>query len=246
MKADLACQWCLLDLQRLDMRLDQLAHKERTLSVIAELDQATARCTTLAEEVVLARTAVQDSERTVTKADADVQLVRDRAARDQQRLDTGAVSATDLQNLQHEFETLVRRQADLEDIELEMMERAETLRTELSVKEVAQVDAEDVVQQLSTRRDVADAAVAAERKQVTRDRANVADGIDVDLLAFYEKIREQQDGVGAAALTQKCCGGCGLELDRASLARIRTAAEDEVLRCEECRRILIRTAKSEL
>ncbi|TWE12421.1 zinc ribbon domain-containing protein [Rudaeicoccus suwonensis] len=246
MKADLVRQWRLLDLQKLDTRLDQLAHKERQLPVTAQLEQATARRAALAEEVVLAGIAVQDSERAVTKADAAVQLVRDRAARDKQRLESGAGSAKDLQGLQHELETLARRQAELEDAELEVMENAEALKADLATKQTAEADAEAEVAQLSVRREQEVAEIASEREQVQRDRANVAPGIGAELLGLYEKIREQQGGVGAAALSQKRCGGCGLELGSADLARIRAAAEDEVVRCEECRRILIRTAESGL
>lgn len=246
MKADLVRQWRLLDLQKLDTRLDQLAHKERQLPVTAQLEQATARRAALAEEVVLARIAVQDSERAVTKADAAVQLVRDRAARDKQRLESGAGSAKELQGLQHELETLARRQAELEDAELEVMENAEGLKADLATKRTAEADAEAEVAQLSVRREQEVAEIRTEREQVQRDRANVAPGIGAALLGLYEKIREQQGGVAAAALSQKRCGGCGLELGSADLARIRAAAEDEVVRCEECRRILIRTAESGL
>jgi uncharacterized protein len=50
--------------------------------------------------------------------------------------------------------------------------------------------------------------------------------------------------VGAAALVQRRCQGCRLELNAADLREITAAAEDEVLRCEECQRILVRTAES--
>ena len=37
-----------------------------------------------------------------------------------------------------------------------------------------------------------------------------------------------------------------LSLDNAELGKIRAAADDEVLRCEECQRILVRTDESGL
>nr|WP_221185369.1 C4-type zinc ribbon domain-containing protein [Flexivirga oryzae] len=239
-------QWRLLDLQKLDTRLDQLAHRERTLPVQGQLADAAASANTLQEDVVLARTALQDNERAVSKADADVQLVRDRAERDRKRLDAGTGTAKDLQNLQHELETLARRQAELEDIELEVMERAESLQTDLTAKEKAQQDAAQAVERLTEERDTALAEIGSEREGVQRERADVAAGVGPDLLPLYEKLREQMGGVAAAALQQKRCSGCGLELGQAELSRIRSAPEDEVLRCEECRRILIRTAESGL
>jgi len=245
-KADLTKQWRLLDLQKLDTRLDQLAHRERTLPVHAQLADAAASAGTLQEEVVLARTAVQDNERAVSKADADVQLVRDRADRDRRRLEAGSGTGKELQNLQHELETLARRQAELEDIELEVMERAERLQAELDVKQKAQQDAAQAVERLTAERDDALAEIESERASVQRERADVAAGVGTDLLPLYEKLREQMGGVAAAALQQKRCSGCGLELGQAELSRIRSAPEDEVLRCEECRRILIRNAESGL
>jgi predicted nucleic acid-binding Zn-ribbon protein len=245
-KADLTKQWRLLDLQKLDTRLDQLAHRERTLPVQAQLAEATTAAARLQEDVVLARTAVQDNERAVSKADADVQLVRDRADRDRARLASGTGTAKELQNLQHELETLARRQAELEDVELEVMERAESLQAELQAKETAQQEAAAAVERLTTDRDAALAEIGTERDSVQRERADVAAGVGAELLPLYEKLRDQMGGVAAAALQQKRCSGCGLELGQAELSRIRSAPEDEVLRCEECRRILIRTAESGL
>lgn len=246
MKADLTRQWRLLDLQKLDTRLDQLAHRERSLPVQGELATATEHASTLEEDVVLARTALQDNQRAVSKADADVQLVRDRADRDRKRLESGNGSAKELQNLQHELDTLARRQSELEDAELEVMERAESLQSELTAKESAQQEAAQTVERLTADRDKALAEIVSERESVERDRANVAPGVGPELLALYDKLRAQMGGVAAAALQQKRCSGCGLELGQADLARIRAAAEDEVLRCEECRRILVRTAESGL
>lgn len=246
MKADLTRQWRLLDLQKLDTRLDQLKHRERTLPVQAQLAEATAQASTLSEDVVIARTALQDNERAVSKADADVQLVRDRADRDRKRLESGSGTSKELQNLQHELETLGRRQAELEEVELEVMERAESLQSDLIAKESAQQEAQQRVEQLRTEQERALAEIVSERESIERDRSNVAPGVGAELLALYEKLRDQMGGVAAAALQQKRCSGCGLELGQADLGRIRAAAEDEVVRCEECRRILVRTAESGL
>jgi predicted nucleic acid-binding Zn-ribbon protein len=67
-----------------------------------------------------------------------------------------------------------------------------------------------------------------------------------DLLALYTKLRASNGGLGAAALRQRRCDGCRLELNNIELSRIRDAASDEVVRCEECGRILVRTADSGL
>lgn len=246
MKADLTRQWRLLDLQKLDTRLDQLGHRERKLPIQAELTEARNLAQRLSEDVVIARTALQDNARAVSKADADVQLVRDRAERDRKRLESGTGTGKELQNLQHELETLARRQAELEDVELEVMERAESLQSDLTAKEAAHQEATERIERLQSEQQKALAEIGTERESIERERSNVAPGVGSELLALYDKLREQMGGVAAAALQQKRCSGCGLELGQADLARIRAAAEDEVVRCEECRRILVRTAESGL
>jgi predicted nucleic acid-binding Zn-ribbon protein len=79
--------------------------------------------------------------------------------------------------------------------------------------------------------------VAAERK-VT------ASGVPGELLALYERLREQKGGVGAAALRARQCGGCRLALDASILGEIARRPVDDVVRCEECSRILVRTSES--
>ncbi|TWP36335.1 zinc ribbon domain-containing protein [Leekyejoonella antrihumi] len=246
MKADIRRQWRLLDLQKLDSRLAQVAHRTRTLPVLAELEKASSQRSVREEECVLAQTAVGDVEREIRKADADVQLVRDRADRDQSRLDAGRGSAKELQGLQHELETLARRQSELEDVELEVMERAESLRAGMEQSDQVLRDLTVRIEELTAQRDSELQDLEKEREEILQERANVAPGVGADLLELYEKVRERQGGLGAAPLQGRRCGGCGLELNQSDLARIRAADDDEVLRCEECRRILIRAADSGL
>jgi predicted nucleic acid-binding Zn-ribbon protein len=63
-------------------------------------------------------------------------------------------------------------------------------------------------------------------------------------MALYARLRAQKGGVGAAALRARRCGGCSLELNAADLAVIAKAPSNEVIRCEECDRILVRTSES--
>ena len=64
--------------------------------------------------------------------------------------------------------------------------------------------------------------------------------------AHAERIRTRGGGVGAAELRQGRCSGCQLQITNADLMRFRAAPADEVLRCEECDRILVRTSQSGL
>ncbi|WP_431047798.1 zinc ribbon domain-containing protein [Streptomyces sp. P1-3] len=247
MNAAPADQIRLLDVQALDVRLSQLAHKRRTLPEHAEIESLTADLTQLRDLLVAAQTEESDTAREQTKAEQDVDQVRQRAARDQKRLDSGAVtSPKDLENLQHEIVSLAKRQGDLEDIVLEVMERRESVQervTELTGR-VESVQAK--VDDATARRDAAAEEFDAETATVTKEREVIAGTIPDDLLKLYDKLRQQQGGVGAARLYQRRCEGCRLELNITEVNEVRAAAPDAVVRCENCRRILVRTPESGL
>ncbi len=194
-----------------------------------------------------AQTEESDCAREQTKAEQDVDQVRKRAARDQQRLDSGAVtSPKDLANLQHEIASLAKRQGDLEDVVLEVMERRESAQERVAelTERVASVQAK--VDDATARRDAAFEEIDGEVASVTKEREVVAAAGPADLLKLYDKLREQQGGIGAAKLYQRTRQGCRQELAITELNEIRVAAPDTVVRCENCRRILVRTAESGL
>ena len=246
MNAESARQLRLLDLQAIDTRLDQIAHARTHLPQLAELADLLGKARLIDDQLVRSRTELGDVQREVDKAESDVQLVRDRAARDQARLDAGTGSAKDLQAISHELTSLARRQSELEDIELEVMERAEAAESDVAELERGRGELTTRIEALEAARDEAFARLDAEAADIGAPRATVVDEVGADLVALYEKIRVANGGTGAAALRQRRCGGCQLELNPVEIQRIRVAPEDEVLRCEECRRILVRTAESGL
>lgn len=233
-------------MQALDTRLDQLAHGRAGLPQLGQLATLQAEAATAGRELALARTAYQDIQGELTKADADVQLVRDRAARDRARLDAGTGTAKDLQALQHELTSLARRQTELEDLEIEVMERAEALERRVGELETKQHALAVQLDEVKGALDDATSTLDAEAAEVRRSREGLVPEVGEDLFALYDKIRAASRGIGAAELRQRRCGGCRLELHQVDLARIKAAPPDEVLRCEECRRILVRTPESGL
>ena len=245
MKAPAQMQARLLELQDLDTRISQLEHRLRSVPELIDIARMEREQPGLEAEVVRTSTEVSDLEREVARAEAAVQLVRDRAARDRQRLEAGTGSSKDLQGLQHELESLARRQGVLEDEELEVMERVEQAQEALQGAETALQGHEARLGELRAARDEKVAAVVAERDEVAAGRDAIVADVSDELLALYERLRAQT-GAGAAPLQQRRCGGCRLELNAVDLGRIRSAAEDEVVRCEECGRILVRTAESGL
>ncbi|MCU0300533.1 MAG: C4-type zinc ribbon domain-containing protein [Candidatus Nanopelagicales bacterium] len=247
MRADPAAQLRLLDLQELDTRLAQLRHRRRSVPQIAELATLEQRAAALRDQEVAVRTAVSDLERAQAKADADVEAVRDRIARDQRMLEAGSVaSARQLEDLQHEIASLTTRIAVLEDAELEVMEQLEDAQRRASA---VAADVTALAEQRAAAEAARDAAfrdIDAEGTRVAAERARVAPELPADLLGLYDKVRTDAGGVGAAALHRGRCQGCQLTLTPADLGRIRGLAADEVVRCEECRRILVRTPESGL
>jgi predicted nucleic acid-binding Zn-ribbon protein len=245
--ADPAAQLRLLDLQALDARLDQIEHKRRTLPQHATITELQSRLTVLRDRIIAAETEVTDLQRAQNKAESDVEQVRARARKDQDLLDSGKVgSAKELENLQHEIVSLSRRQAELEDVELEVMERLEDARSALGALTAERDQLTAELETATAERDAALADLDRDREWVAGERSSTVPDVPGDLLALYDKLRADHGGVGAAALHQRRCEGCRMELTPTDLGRIRDAAPDAVLRCEECRRILVRTPESGL
>jgi predicted nucleic acid-binding Zn-ribbon protein len=237
----------LLDLQALDSTLDQLAHRRQHLPENAELTDLAAQKAQVRDRLVAATTRASDIKREQDKLEADIDQVRQRMGRDQQRLDAGTVSsAKELESLQHEIESLHRRQNALEDVELEVMEQLEEVDTEVTQLQAEQVRLDEATADAERRRDTALTDIARDEAFARQQRDLVVVDIGAELLGLYDKLRAQYGGIGAVPIKHRRCEGCRLEMTPTDLARLRGAAEDAVLRCEECRRIQVRTAESGL
>ncbi|HTW01867.1 MAG TPA: C4-type zinc ribbon domain-containing protein [Streptosporangiaceae bacterium] len=247
MKASPEAQLRLLELADLDAELGRLEHRRRGLPEHAELDRLDQRDAQLRDTIASLEAEQGDLRRAQVKAEADVEQVRTRIDRDRKRLDAGQVSSPrDLENLQSEVASLTRRQSDLEEVVLDIMERQETAegrRQEAAAERVTIAGDHETV---TARRDASLAEIAEQAGKAADRRASVASQEPADLLTLYERMREQHGGVGAAALRRGRCEGCHLSLNTVDLNNIRAADPDEVLRCEECRRILVRTPESGL
>ncbi|MEO3746103.1 C4-type zinc ribbon domain-containing protein [Plantactinospora sp. B5E13] len=246
MKADPKEQRRLLDLQAIDTALAQLAHRRRTLPEHAELETLARELSALEDERIRAQVAVDDLDRDIDRLERDVDQVRTRKNRDEARLTMGSGPARELEALQHELVSLNRRQTELEDAQLELMEQRETAQGVLDGIQERITAARQRRTEVEGRRDETLAEITKDEEFKTGARQPLAADLPGDLLTLYDRIRETSGGLGAALLTGGRCGGCRLELSGADRARIRAAAPDEVVRCEECRRIMVRTAESGL
>jgi predicted nucleic acid-binding Zn-ribbon protein len=246
-KASPEAQLRLLELADLDTELGRLDHRRRTLPETAELAQLSERAAKVRDAITIADTNLADLDRDLSRAERDVDQVRVRIDKDNQRLDAGQVSnARELESLQNEVVSLRKRQDDLEEVVLELMERRESAQAlrDGAAAEGETVGADEAA--VTARRDAAAAEINEQAAKATAARATAAGDVPADLVALYDKIRASSSGLGAAPLRRGQCGGCRVMLSTVDLNAIRAAAPDEVIRCEECRRILVRTAESGL
>lgn len=246
MNADHAAQLRLLDLQAADTTLSQLAHRRSSLPELAALAANEKAASELGNEIVDAETALSDVADDQRRLENEVDVVRTRAGRDDQRLQTGGLPSKELESLQHEIASLARRQGVLEDELLEVMEQREGSETALGgLRERRDALAAEHAT-LVEARDAAFTEIDRDAALKTSERALIGNDIPADLMALYVKAREHGGGVGAAMLRARRCEGCRIELSGSELSAVRNAAPDEVVRCENCRRILVRTAESGL
>jgi uncharacterized protein len=245
-KASPQAQLKLLELADLDAELGRLEHRRRTLPETQEYERVEARDAELRDELATVDALRSDLDTELLKAERDVDQVRARIERDRARLDGGQVSsAKELESLQSEIVSLQRRQGDLEEVMLDVMERQEEATRRQQALTAERTELASQREETGARRDSALGDIGKQAETAGESRAAVAGQIPGDLLELYDRLRAQHR-VGAAALSRGRCEGCHLSLNTVDLGRIRAADPDEVLRCEECRRILVRTPESGL
>jgi uncharacterized protein len=244
-KADPAVQRRLLDLAEVDAELSRLAHRRRTLPEHAELTAAETAVRAAKDKLVEVETAAGDLDRDIRRLERDVDGVRARTERDNQLLAGAGISAKQATDLQHELETLARRQSVLEDEQLEIMEQREALGADVEHSRGVLATAEHELAAVTERRDTALVDIDTAEGGRRRAREEVLTTLPDDVLGVYERRREQR-GVGAAALVARRCQACRLELDRTAISELKAAPADELVYCEECGVILVRTEGSGL
>jgi uncharacterized protein len=241
-KADPTVQRKLLDLAALDAELARAEHRRRTMPEQTAVEEAEAVLRTRRDTVVRARTSVSDLGRDVAKLEQEVAQVSAREQRDRGLLDSGSVSAKQMTDLSHELETLARRRGVLEDSQLEAMERLDAAETDLAHEQAALDEAETTLADAVERRDgvLGDIEVIETRRGA--ERRELAASLPADLLGLYDQLLART-GHGAGELVGARCGACRMEMDRSEVRDIAAAAPDEVVRCEQCGAIVVRTGK---
>lgn len=245
MKAAPAQQRRLLDLADLDAELARKRHHLKNLPEVARIVEIDGELEAAQADVTAAQAAVDELQTEYDKVDAELTGMTEHAKRDQAKLDSGTLPAKVLAELQHEMTGLERRRDVLESDLLEIMERQEALGMELDRARAAAGDLEAERTEAVTARDHETAATENDVTEFLTRRDAVTGELPADLLAVYDKLREKGQ-VAAGLVRYRKCGACRIELDPRTLARVAAAADDEVLRCEECAAIMVRTEQSGL
>ena len=240
MKASASDQRSILDIQKFDLQSATLKNRAATLPEIAEITTQTIKQNNLRDLRIAAETELSDVKRELARAEADVEQIVTRIERDEKRLSSGTGTPKELEQTQHELGTLGARRAELEEVELGIMMRVDEIKERITELSGQENEVALVVADLNIRKENALAAIHTELEGLATDRKARAQSVAADFLALYEKVRESSGGIAAALLVGAQCKGCNLTLNTIELQRISSLGEDEVIRCEECRCILVR------
>ena len=239
MQASPEQQSLILELQLLDNEIMQANTKLKSLPEVEQLLHIDKRIIAATDEIATVKLEADQISLELRRGEVDVETVTDRIKKDEARLASGNATPKELEQTQHEIQTLKKRQLALEEIELEIMvrseavtERSKVLSTDLTSLETLKAE---INQRLNAATNEINSVILAKQK----NRQEVAVKIEKVLLDLYEKIRSSS-GIGAASLIGNKCNGCNLAINAVEMQRIKTLPADEVLRCEECRRILVR------
>ncbi len=239
MKAEVVQQRSLLEVAEIDAELNRVEHRASHMAEVKRVEEIQATHSAANDRLAALQLAIEDLDAQVAKFESEIDAVRQREDRDRKLLQGGTVDAKQLTELQHELQTLERRQSSLEDSLLEVMERREELQSEQS-GELTKID--ELQSELSAAQQASEEArgqLDTVKSQNLSRRAEIVAGLDASLVDLYERQRSK-GGPGAGLLQGRRCGACRIEIDRGELARISAAADDDVLRCPECGAILLR------
>ena len=240
MKASPSDQRQIIDVAAFDQKTTALNHAAATLPEIAELATLTTKSHNVRDLRIAAETELSDVKRELLRAEVDVEQIVMRITRDEARLSGGSASPKELEQLQHEVGTLNARRSELEEIELEIMMRVDEIKARIDELLSQESDFTDQINELNIGKENALARINGELESISKERAETLASVSPELIALYEKIRTSNNGTGAAALVAGVCTGCHLSINTVELKRMAEISDDEVVRCEECRCILVR------
>lgn len=240
MKASHSDQQAILEVQRLDDQLASLAQREATLPETTALNTVVIKRNNIRDLRIAAETERTDVRRELSRAEGDVEQIMTRIQRDEARLNAGTGTPKELEQTQHELVTLGLRRAELEEAELAIMVQVEAISNRINELTAEEEKLAAEIADLEIKRENAMTIIINERGAVSEKRASVVAPIAQDLKDLYAKLAADNNGNGAAPLVGNECKGCHLTINTTEVQRIATLPAEEVVRCEQCRCILVR------
>jgi len=240
MKASVTDQNNLIELQRIDSAISQANHRLKALPEHQQLVAIQAKLTAGAVELATAEAELADVAIDLRRSEVEVEQVADRMTKDEARLSGGQASPKELEQLQHELGTLAKRKSELEDGELEIMIRHDAAKQKVETLKSDEEGLKKLELELNIRLENAKTEIDREIALKNSERTLLVPKIDTALTELYEKVKANGSGIGAALLIGNTCDGCRLAINAVEMERIKSLDSEEVLRCEECRRILVR------
>jgi len=238
-QAKLEDQHNVLAIAEIDLKIATINQKIKTLPETVHHKELTIQFETTRDLRIAAETELSDLSGEINRAENDVEQVAKRIEKDEIRLNAGQGTPKELEQLQHELKSLGARRSELEEIELEVMLRADEIKARINDLKIKEAELVGKVAEALTLKDFALATLDSDLNSANKERAELVTQIDKSLIDLYEKIRS--NGVVAAArIINGRCGGCNLAINSGDLTKILALPEEEVARCEECRCILVR------
>ncbi|MEY3845962.1 MAG: hypothetical protein RJA66_229 [Actinomycetota bacterium] len=237
MKATETQQADLLSLANLDLQISRSKATIKNLSSGTQFAELRDEQRKLAAKLIDARNALDTVDLELKRSEADLSLVEQRIAKDQQRLNT-TNNAKDAQAIQSEIESLTRRKSDLEDIELAILEQQEIAKANYAVVSVDKAAIDDELSAGEAANEAELMKLRSGLDLLTNDRAQQSARIATELIELYDK--KASRGVPVARLVGRECGACRISLGAAALNEVQSLARDEIATCPECQAVLVR------
>lgn len=230
----------LLDLQSLDSQLARLRTQLSELrddEQLAQLRQAGVRAVERAKTI---QAQVAEHQAAAQQAEQVVAETTKRRNGMQSRLDADDVSSRDVQAVTMEIAELTIRIEQLEEAQMEAMQTLEESQTALQTAQNRITEAEQAVNARITTLNEHGQQLSKQGKELTAERAALADSVPAELVAEYEELREQNQGTGVVELKADNLSGAGLPIAPAELAAIHQTPDDQLAYCPDTGAILVR------
>jgi predicted nucleic acid-binding Zn-ribbon protein len=239
MKAKVESQRLLLDLNLIDQSISKLDYQKKNHPQLMKITELTARVPSIEASIVENDSQITETKKEVSKAEIDVENISKRVQKDKERLASRETSAKDLTQIQHEIGTLESKQKELEEVQIEFLEKVEDLEhKKRGLQEILeQVKAE--ISELNTSIKADFEKANQEIAIFATERQTVVGKIEKELVALYEKIRSEH-GNGAGLFSRGTCNSCQIQISPSEINNINATDPEEIVRCENCRCVLVR------